>query len=223
MIRLVDNGPEITFQPPSERPVSPVAPIVPVAPTATSGWIRPAEELSPAPQHDSLFEPLPTPVPPAVTSPRFPSPQRAPAEEIVSQSHLNSLFEPPPTPVSPPAAPRQIPAAPSTPAATPSRKPGPRKRRDGDSIPNQVRAPEINAENSVPDADESRGRPLPKLRSHETGLSDRETTSQTTAGWIIIWVVVGLGILGVVACIWFGSGPASGNDVLPVLPARGPS
>ena len=31
----------------------------------------------------------------------------------------------------------------------------------------------------------------------------------------MIWVAIGLGVIAVVACIWFGSGPVSGNDYLP--------
>jgi len=170
VIRLVENGPEITFQPPIASAPAPAARSAPAPPISPPVQIRPLEIKSPVPQHDSLFEPRLAPDPPARPSP----PRRA----------------------------------------TAPRAPEPQIRRDGETHSNRI-APRKNVDDDdveadyIPVAEAPSGRALPKLRNRDADFSETSATSQTTIGWIMIWMAVGLGLLAVVACIWFGSRPVS--------------
>jgi uncharacterized SAM-binding protein YcdF (DUF218 family) len=54
-------------------------------------------------------------------------------------------------------------------------------------------------------------------RSGQEDVDRGKSSSQTTAGWAIIWVAIGLGALLIVACIWFGGGAANGDDRRPAV------
>jgi hypothetical protein len=173
VIRLVENGPEITFQPANTKPAPPpAAPSIPLAPVSAPAKSRPVQTDAPALKPDSLFEPLTSSVPS-------------------------------------PAAVKQTPAVRRNPAAMTPLKPESRQQI-GESPSTRVRSQkDDNVADYIPAAEGSHAKPLPKLRSHDAGPRESVATSQTTIGWIMIWVAVGLGLLAVIACIWFGSTPAA--------------
>src|SRR5258708_9107747 len=97
------------------------------------------------------------------------------------------------------------------------------RRKGGDDRPRptKVKPAEIRDQNPQPVADEAGGRPLPRLQSQGVSLSRRGTSSETTLGWVFLWVAIGLGALLIVAIIWFGGGCANGDDRMPEVRVPG--
>jgi hypothetical protein len=185
VIRLVPNGPEITFQPPDEKPpaaasqFSPVTATIPLPASPAPPPFRPSETIAPAPTHDPLFAPLTEPI------------------------------EPPPVPRRQPAAERTPPAAAPPQRARRTKPPG------GDSLADKIIREGGGDVDPYRIAEESKPRPAPMLRRGEGLDDGRSAPSESAFGWTIIWILVGLGALLIVAVIWFGGSAASGSDYRP--------
>jgi hypothetical protein len=189
VIRLVEDGPRITFQPSDERPVAAAIPLVSAAPAVHAAAIiplaapadappGPAETIAPVPADDSLFAPLTRP---------------------------GALL----------AAPRREAAAGRTPPAAPARKPKRHVPRDVES--NYAGSRRSDDEDEYAIADPSRSRQVPMLRRSEDRLSGLSSSSRAPLGWTTIWVALGLIFLLIVAAIWFGGGSASGGERGPAV------
>jgi hypothetical protein len=62
-------------------------------------------------------------------------------------------------------------------------------------------------------------RALPRFQDEGAALTRSGTASDATFGWVLIWVVVGLGVLLVGAIIWFVSFPSSDESDERAVPA----
>lgn len=213
VIHLVENGPEITFQPAVQNSAPGQAPVAQAAEQPPLAW-TPPPAVEPPSQYVPLFGPLPSPPGGAADAP--PS-WHSPAEDAPRKSLLDAIFEPPEDksgiPVRGPFE--------KTPqrAGASAGRPGQRKvRKQSEAERDRHRddALEVESQDSDPDHDDSEEDPLLRLpaRADEPSFS-----SDSAMGWTIIWVAVGVGVLAVFLLIWFGSAPARGADRLsPVVP-----
>ncbi len=205
VIRLVDNGPEITFQPSRTTPSTYAVPAVPVSAAPTAAQVRPPVEPPPARQPDSLFEPLVVPPPPSVAAPRAVVPWDAPVEKTSRRSPLDAIFEPETrSSVADDALPR-VPAAEREAGcdATPSSRK--LKNRQGkESVPKTIKV----ADDSDPDSGHADEEPHTPMLSRMPDREDDEAGSDSMAAWALVWVIGGLGILALLAVVWLASGPA---------------
>jgi hypothetical protein len=98
VIHLIENGPEITFQPPRQEGAASVVPLIPAAPTPLAAPIGPAAKMDLPPLFDSLFEPIAktgvTPIPP----PRVPALWETPAVSPSRQPDARKRRENGPSP-----------------------------------------------------------------------------------------------------------------------------
>src|SRR5262245_8158442 len=182
VIRLVVNGPEITFQPPDEQPPAaasqfvPHPAIIPLTASPAPPPFRPAETIAPAPTHDSLFAPLTEPI------------------------------EPPPVPRRQPAAER------TPPSAVPHQRARRTKPPSDDSPVDKIIGKGGDDVDPYRIAEEPKPRSAPMLRRGEGHEGSGSASSESAFGWTIIWVLIGLGTLLIAAVIWFGGSAASGSD-----------